>query len=167
MNRRSFLTALAALPAFALLARFLKAPPTEDELCLRQLRFFYDTMKLHRGEAPAAIFVHPDKMLRLARVFDIEPKWNEFECPWGGDICGTPNVNLNDIDISCRGSAVIYRFGWDNFSYSRSDPKDFYKQGFHTGHLKAHFLDLPNSRRWCRNKMWSQTTSKSWNVGRS
>ena len=128
MKRRSFLTYLAALPAFALLARFLKAPPTEDELLLRQLRFFYDTMKQHGGEKPDAFFIHPNKMERFARLFKAEPQWGEFECPWGGDICGTPGVAANEIEVACQGVATIYKFQWDDFSYVRSDPAEWRRQ---------------------------------------
>jgi hypothetical protein len=123
-----------------------EAPLSEDDCYLRQLRLFYDYMAIH-GEKPDAFFVDMNVMHRLARLFGVTPQWDEFECPWGGDICGTPAVQPNEVDAATRGLTTTYRFTWDNLAYVRNgDPNEWYQNNpgvLAHFHLKPHFLKLP------------------------
>lgn len=122
LSRRSLLTALSTLPIPLLSGLETQAAETLDPLdarYLRQLRSFYDIMATH-DEKPKAFFVHSDVMLRFARLFGVEPQWGEFECPWGGDICETPIVEPDQVDVDCDKRTAVYRFKWSEADYRRS-----------------------------------------------
>lgn len=151
MNRRAFLTALSAIPAVALFPAVLRAEPGPRDAAFHMFRLHKVMCQMAtQGDAPDAFFVTPDVVHMLAKAFgpNIKVVHDEFECPWGFDIVGTPHVEEGHIDVSCRDSGVLYFFEWGSHAYVRKDPKElnaeWNRYGHHTGHLKAHLMELPN-----------------------
>lgn len=131
MNRRAFLTALSAIPAVALFPALLRAEP--DPVNLDRLAAMYAAVHAW-DENPDAFFVNPKVAERLAQAFNRKPAWGEFESPWGGDICGTPSLQEDEVQVVvCRKGqkdhrTAIYVFSWDKDEAERLTPG--HKQAF-------------------------------------
>lgn len=130
MNRRAFLTALSALPAVALFPGLVRAESLMEGkgplYCRVQLYLMYRAMGFF-GDRPDALYVSPKAMLSLAEQFRVKVDYDEFEHPWGGDICGTPFVQENRIEVAAgfglrtsrRPRSTLYFFKWDEDVFVR------------------------------------------------
>ncbi len=145
MNRRAFLTALSAIPAVAFFPALVRVETKAPTQYMVQLHRFLLQMEA-QGDKTLVVFVNTEVMWKLAEAFNfmglppVKVQHEEFECPWGFDIVGTPNVKLEDVDVSCH-KGVIYRFEWDKISYVRNDPHAYrLSRGLSTSYTRVNPL---------------------------
>jgi hypothetical protein len=137
VNRRAFLTALSAIPAVALFPALLKAAPKPIQPRDRLLEM-YRAMAFF-GDRPDALFMSVKRVERLAQLFGFKLAYDEFENPWGGDICGTPAIDDDRIEVA---AGLGKRKGTDPYNRSTLYLFDWERDGFirhQAGHLAVSY----------------------------
>jgi hypothetical protein len=134
VHRRAFLTALSAIPAVALFPKLLLAEPVHPPTWVK-LILMYKAMESF-GDSPDALYMSVAWMKKVAKMFEVRPDYDEFEIPWGGDICGIPGDSDQVKVVAFFGpgnlprlQSTLYLFNWKTDTFVRHEP----------GHLAVSF----------------------------